>query len=268
VGGDLNAAGLLAVVIAVIAGAAYLGGAARLRRRGDAWPRRRQYLFLAGTVGLVIAVAFPPPVAEFTAHMIQHLVIGMAAPLLLVLGRPVTLALRVPPPGRIRDRALAVLHARPTAVLVWPPLAALLDAGGLWLLYRTRLFAAVDDRPWLHAAVHVHVFAAGLIFTASVCQLDPVRRRYPFSLRAATLVAVAAAHAVLAKSLWLAAPPDTGFATADVHAGAELMYYGGDLIEVALAAVLATGWYAATGRALLRTRRRAGGPPVRTAPPL
>ncbi|MET9833669.1 hypothetical protein ABZ078_31185 [Streptomyces sp. NPDC006385] len=37
--------------------------------------------------------------------------------------------------------------------LVFPPPAALLDVGGLWLLYRTGLFAAMRHEPWLHAAV-------------------------------------------------------------------------------------------------------------------
>jgi putative membrane protein len=56
-------------------------------------------------------------------------------------------------------------------------------------------------------------------------------------------------------------------ATIDLHTGAESMYYGGDLIEIALAAVLASGWYAATGRALARGRRRARGSPAATAQP-
>ncbi len=262
----LTVASQLTVVLAALAGFAYVVGATRLRRRGDAWPRPRQYLFVAGTVGLAVAASVPLPFAEFTAHMLQHLVIGMAGPLLLVLGRPVTLALRLLPGGRGRNAVLAVLHARVTAVLVSPPFAGLLDGAGLWVLYRTRLFAAADDRPWLHAAVHAHVFATGLLFTASVCQLDPVRRRYPFWLRAAALVTVATAHAVLAKSLWIAAPPGTAFAIRDARTAAESMYYGGDLVEVALAAVLAAGWYIATGRALVRAGRRVRTPPATTAP--
>ena len=40
------------------------------------------------------------------------------------------------------------------------------------------------------------------------------------------------------------------------HTGAELMYYGGTVIEVALAAVVTAQWYLVSGRALARTRRR------------
>jgi putative membrane protein len=34
------------------------------------------------------------------------------------------------------------------------------------------------------------------------------------------------------------------------------MYYGGDLVEIGLAAVVALQWYAAGGRALARAQRR------------
>jgi uncharacterized membrane protein YccC len=40
------------------------------------------------------------------------------------------------------------------------------------------------------------------------------------------------------------------------HAGAELMYYGGTIIGLALAIILMTQWYQLTGRELARTARR------------
>jgi putative membrane protein len=246
----------LAAVLAVVSVAAYLVAAYRLRRRGDTWPGRRGVSFAAGAAALATTALVPPPGGEFTAHMLQHLVVGMAVPLLLVLARPLTLALRTLPTGGVRRGLLAILHSRVATVLLFPPLAALMDAGGLWVLYRTGLFADVRDRPWLHAAVHTHILAAGILFTVATCQLDPLRRRYSLALRAAALVAASASHAVLARSLYSTAPPGTDLATGDVHAAAELMYYGGDLIEIALAAVLAVGWYNAAGRAQARVRRR------------
>ncbi len=113
--------------------------------------------------------------------------------------------------------------------------------------------------PWLSAAVHAHVLAAGLLFTFSVCQLDPVRRRWSLAVRGVTLLAAGAAHAVLAKSLYATAPPGAAFTTADLHTGAQIMYYGGDLVEAALAVVLAASWYAATGRALIPRHRADAG---------
>ncbi|GAA2392256.1 cytochrome c oxidase assembly protein [Streptomyces glaucosporus] len=248
-------ASLAAAATALSAVAVYLLAAARLRRRGDAWPPARDVCFAAGGAALAAAALVAPPGGPFTAHMARHLAVGMAAPLLLVLARPLTLALRLLRPGPVRRTLLAAAHSRPAGWLVCPPVAAVLDVGGLWLLYRTPLWAAVHGRPVLDAAVHLHVLAAGLLFTFAVCRLDPVRRRWGLLPRGAALLGAGAAHAVLAKSLWASPPPGTGFAPADLRTGARLMYYGGDLVEIALALVLAVQWYAAGGRALARGRR-------------
>jgi putative membrane protein len=139
--------------------------------------------------------------------------------------------------------------------LTFPPLAAVLDVGGLWILYRTPLFAATHARPWLHAAVHLHVLLAGVLFTAAICQVEPLRHRYSLLLRGATLVLAGAAHAILAKSLWVSPPPGLT-AAPDLRTGAEVMYYGGDVAEIALAVTIAVTWYAAGGRALRHAAAR------------
>ncbi|MFK0180262.1 cytochrome c oxidase assembly protein [Streptomyces xanthochromogenes] len=251
--------------LALLAAGLALGGAvvqaiaaARLRRRGDRWSQLRDLSFTAGAVLLAAVALVAPPGGTFTSHMAQHLATGMVAPLLIVLGRPVTLALRSLPPGG-RRRLLAVLRSRPVAALAYPPVAALLDAGGLWLLYRGPLFAAAHERAWLGALIHVHVFAAGLLFTAVVCALDPLPGRPGIVLRGAALVGAGAAHAVLARTLYAAPPPGTAFGARDLATAAELMYYGGDLVEIALVAVVGLRWYAASGRRLARESRRGAG---------
>ncbi|WP_250292189.1 cytochrome c oxidase assembly protein [Streptomyces atroolivaceus] len=244
-------------VAALLAAGTYARAAGRLRHRGDVWPRWRGVSFTAGSAAVAWAAAGPVPGGPFTAHMTQHLILGMTAPLLLVLARPLTLALRILSPGVARRGLLALAHSRPADWLTFPPLAALLDLGGLWLLYRTELFSAMQHRPLLHAVVHAHVMAAGLLFTFAVCRLDPVRRRWGLLLRGTTLLAAGAAHAVLAKSLYGAPPPGTAFRAADLHTGSQVMYYGGDLVEAALATVLAASWYQFTGRVQMQRRRRA-----------
>ncbi|CAM5255709.1 cytochrome c oxidase assembly protein [Streptomyces griseomycini] len=263
---DPGPAGLVTAAASLPAVVAYGVAAARLRRRGDAWPRWRDASFTAGGAALAWAAAGPLPGGPFTAHMVQHLIVGMTAPLLLVLARPLTLLLRALPPGAARGGILALAHSRAAGLLLLPPLAALLDVGGLWLLYRTGLFAALRHEPWLHALVHTHVLAAGLLFTFAVCQLDPVHRRWGTAVRGVTLLAAGTAHAVLAKSLYATAPPGTAFTAADLRTGAQVMYYGGDLVEAALAVVLAGSWYAATGRALTRRHRADPRPRQPTAP--
>ncbi|MFD6436247.1 cytochrome c oxidase assembly protein [Streptomyces venezuelae] len=248
---------LVAVVGAVLAGGCYVAAARRLRRRGDAWSPWRDVSFGAGAAGVVWAAVGPLPGGPFTAHMGRHLLVGMGAPLLLVLGRPLTLALRGLAPGTARRGLPALAHSRPAGWLVFPPSAALLDVGGLWVLYRTRVFADMGHEPWLHAVVHAHVLAAGLLFAFAVCRLDPVRRRWGLAVRGATLLVAGAAHAALAKTLYATPPPGTSFTAGDLHTGSQLMYYGGDLVEAALAAVVAASWYRAAGRAQARKEARA-----------
>ncbi|WP_327191547.1 cytochrome c oxidase assembly protein [Streptomyces xinghaiensis] len=259
-GPGLSPGQLLTALAAWAAVAGYLTAAARLRRRGDRWPWRRDLSFTCGGLALAAAPAVPVPGGPFTAHMAQHVSAGMAAPLLLVLARPVTLALRALPPGPARRGLLAAVRSRPAAWLVFPPLAALLDVGGLWVLYRTGLFAASHHEPLLHGLVHLHVVAAGLLFSFAVCAPEPLRHRWSLAWRGTTLLLTGAAHAVLAKSLYAVPPPGTGFGTADLRTGSQLMYYGGDLVELALAAALAVQWYAATGRARSRAGRSTGAP--------
>ncbi|MFI1206994.1 hypothetical protein ACH4UV_05235 [Streptomyces sp. NPDC020802] len=69
---------------------------------------------------------------------------------------------------------------------------------------------------------------------------------------------------LLARTLYTVPPPGTGFTTADLHSGAQLMHCGGDVAEAALAVVLGVGWYTAGGRA--RARRSRQDAKVRSGP--
>ncbi|MGW0838940.1 cytochrome c oxidase assembly protein [Streptomyces sp. NPDC002787] len=207
--------------------------------------------------------ACPSRSASWPSPRTRHLIVGMAAPLLLVLARPLTLSLRALPPGRTRRGLLATAHARPVGLLLRPPVAAVVDIGGLWLLHRTGLFAATHRQPLPYAVTQAHVLAAGLLFTFAVCQLDPVRRRWSLAVRGAALLAAGAAHAVLAKGLYAAPPPGTAFTAGDLRTGAQLMYYGGDLVEIGLAVTLAVQWYAR--RHASGSVRRRDGTPAPTA---
>lgn len=257
--GPLPAVVVAAVVLCGLAGAAYLWASAALRLRGDAWPRHRDAVFAAGVALVVWGLCGELPGGPFAAHAARHLLVAMAGPVLLVAARPLTLALRVLPPGAVRRGLVRVAHSAPVGWLLFPPVAAVVDIGGLWLLYRTGLLSAVHHRPVLGALLDLHMLAAGLLFSFAVCLVDPVRRRWGLPLRAATLLLAGAAHAVLAKSLYATGPPGTAFAASDLRLGAQIMYYGGDAVEAALACVLAVQWYTVTGRRRARAAARSGG---------
>ncbi|MFL6121515.1 cytochrome c oxidase assembly protein [Actinophytocola sp.] len=250
------------LVLLVVAGAvlAYLAGVSRLR--GVAWPLSRLLAWIGGWT--CVGAALVGPLAErahhdFTAHMAGHIALGMLAPLMLVFAAPVTLLLRVLPTARARPVARA-LASRPAAVVTHPLTAALLDVGGLWLLYRTRLHAATMTGPWPHLAVSAHVLAAGYLFTFAVLgRPDPAPHRAPIGWRAGTLVAAVAAHDILAKVLY--AYPPAGVPAEQARRAGELMYYGGAPVEIALIVLLCRDWL---GRAP-RTRPRRSSPGRRTS---
>lgn len=245
--------GLLVLAVALVA---YLGGVRRLRA-GDPWPAYRTGLWVAGLA--CVGAAWAGPLADaartdFTAHMAGHLLLGMLGPLLLVLAAPVTLALRALPPARSRVLT-RVLRSVPCRVVTHPVVAAVLNAGGLWLLYTTDLFGLMHHSPVWHVLVHTHVLLAGLVFTVAMIGPDPNPHRAGFRTRVVVLVLFIAAHSVLAK--WLYGHPPTGVDPHDARVGAQLMYYGGDVVDLAILALLFAGWYPGSR---LRTRLLPGNP--------
>ncbi|WP_432573756.1 cytochrome c oxidase assembly protein [Kineococcus sp. SYSU DK005] len=257
------------LVLAVLVPGAYLAGEQRLHRRGDRWPVRRTAAALGAGAALAaagLAPALAPgvlPAGGFRAHVVVHLLATMLAPLLLALAAPVTLALRALP-LRARRALLGAVRGRWSRVVTWAPVVLALEAGGLAAFYLTPLFALAHERPWLGALVHAHTAAAAYLFSAVVAGADPLPHRPGVAARAVLLVVAAAVHDVVAKLLWArgvpAAPGHGGHAggTADVRAGAELLHYGGTLVEVATAVALFGGWYAREGRRLRRERESVG----------
>jgi putative membrane protein len=248
---------LIPPVLPLVIAGGYLTGVRRLRRRGHRWPPARTACLLAGT--LCAACALAPPVSShdelFGVHVLQHLLLGMSGPALLALSAPITLALRTVP-RCVRRVLLGVLHSRPAAFIVAPLFAVSADLGSLYVLYLTHLYAAAERNDLIHAAVHLHLFAAGCLLSWALIGTDPVRRRPAIRGRLIALVVAAAGHDTLSKLMYARDLPFGGGAVAARHFGAELMYYGGTVVDVALAAVVMTQWYQSTGRALLREQRR------------
>ena len=88
------------VAVAVFGLVSYILGVAKVRARGDKWPIFRSVNWVVGLLVLTYITSGPPAVygrVLFSAHMVDHMALTMVAPLFLVLGAPVTLALRALP---------------------------------------------------------------------------------------------------------------------------------------------------------------------------
>jgi len=213
---------------------------------GKRWPNRRTLCWYAGTI--IAGLALIGPIADrahagFAWHMAGHLLLGMLAPILFVLGAPITLLLRALPPNLAR-RLVRLLASPPLRLLTHPVTVSVLSMGGLILLYTTRLYQAIHEHAALFVLVHVHVLLAGYLFTTAFIGIDPMPHRPPRVTRAVILVLALGVHAVLAK--WLYAHPPVGVTLDQAEIGSQLMYYGGDVVDLILIVIFCHQWYAAT----------------------
>ncbi|XVV17336.1 cytochrome c oxidase assembly protein [Actinoplanes sp. CA-131856] len=225
------------ILLAVVAAA--VGYEALATRGPRPWPWWRTAFFLAGCAAL--AAGFSPWPPDFRAHMLQHLLIGMLAPLGLVLGAPVTLLLRTLPRPAARAVARLMRHRLVHAV-AHPVVALTLNLGGLAVLFLTPLYAATTRSPALHMLVHVHFLLAGYLFAWVIAGPDPAPKRPSVPARLVILGVAVAFHAVLSQLMYAGALVDLPVPAAERRGGADLMYYGGDIAELMLAAALVTGW--------------------------
>lgn len=181
----------------------YLAGVWRLRRRGDAWPLYRSILWVSGMLLLLWVTCGPVNVYQdylFSAHMVGHMLLTMAIPLLLVPGAPITLAVRA---IRRRDDGtrggrewiLWAVHSPVARVLTNPWVAAALFVGSLWVFYYTDLFRWSLYDHLGHEWMIVHFLITGYLFVQSLIGIDPVPYRLPYAGRLVLLLAVLAIHA-------------------------------------------------------------------------
>ncbi|WP_439333909.1 cytochrome c oxidase assembly protein, partial [Streptomyces chryseus] len=243
---------LLPAVALVLLAGVYLVLVHRARARNPApgSGRWRTVSFLSGCA--LLGAALLPPLApfahgDFRGHMVQHMLVGMYAPLALVLGAPLTLLLRTLPAARAR-RLTGLLHTRPVRVLAHPVTALVLSTGTLAALYFTPLFNATTNQPVLHHLMHAHFLVSGCLFAWAIAGPDPAPSRPGVPARLVVLGVAVAAHATISQLMYGGFLIDVRAPVPQVRGGAEIMYYGGDLAELLLAAALVATWRPARQR--------------------
>lgn len=251
---------LAPLVLAALPAALYLVGVRRIRRNGRRWSSRRTTAFLTGLalVGLALLPPLHSGAADLPRHAVQHVLLGMWAPVALVLGAPVTLALSSLPLAARRP-ARRLLRSRALHVLSHPVVAAGLSVGGLYLVHLSPLYALSTRSEAVHHLLHAHFLLAGCLFAWAIAGPDPAPRRPGLTLRVAVLVVAGGAHGFLAKLLYSRAPawpPGGGHSVAEVEQAAQWMYYGGHLADLALLVAVFSVWYRHGGRVLDRQAAR------------
>jgi len=165
----------------------YLRGWVLMRRAGVPFiPPWRAFSFLLGLSSLWIALASPVDTFDgflLTAHMLQHMMLMMVAPPLILLGAPVVPMVRGLPVFAAREFAGPLLNWRVACrvgnALTRPVVALLLMGGVMFAWHTPRLYElALASNSW-HQVEHACFFLVSLIFWWPVVQPWPGRSHWP-----------------------------------------------------------------------------------------
>lgn len=188
----------------------YIRGVVILSNNGVKWPIGRTISFALGIATIDFATSGGLGVYShfaFSFHMIAHMILGMVAPIGIILGAPITLALRVFPVGRDRDERgmkgllVAILHSKPLAVLTHPVLALAVFDGSLFIMYFTSLFGNLMTGHSGHLLMNIHFVLAGMLFFHVIVGIDPNPRKVPHLVRIILLFAAMSIHAFFSIAL-------------------------------------------------------------------
>ena len=201
---------VLMIGLLVLAVALYIKGVVVLTRRGDKWPVGRTISFALGISAIDFATSGGLGVYSnfaFSWHMVSHMVLGMIAPIGIVLGAPITLALRTLPQSRdgiergVRGLLISALHSRYSRIITNPIVALAIFDGSLFALYFTPLFGDMMQSHLGHLLMSVHFLLAGILFFHVIVGVDPNPRKVPHLVRIGILLAAMSIHAFFSVAL-------------------------------------------------------------------
>ncbi|QFQ95739.1 cytochrome c oxidase assembly protein [Streptomyces phaeolivaceus] len=264
-------------LVACLAALALYGwGVVRLVRRGDKWPVGRTVAFVLGVL-LVMLVTCTGlndyGMVMFSVHMVQHMVISMLAPIVLLLGAPVTLALRaLPVAGRgrkgPRELLLMFLHSWYMKIVTHPAFTIPMFIASLYGLYFTPLFDFLMGSTLGHIVMMTHFLLVGLFFFWPIMGVDPGPHRPGYLMRMLELFAGMPFHAFFGIALMMASAPmvktyenppaSLGIdALADQNAAGGIAWAFSEIPSVLVLLALLFQWYGSEQRQAKRADRAA-----------
>ncbi|WP_306509901.1 cytochrome c oxidase assembly protein [Corynebacterium xerosis] len=189
---------------AIIAAWIYLYWLRKLHKRGGEWPIANTLWWLAGcalllfTSSSALGVYMP---AQFSVHMLAHMMYSMAIPVMLALGGPVTLALRaLKPAGRdgvpgIREWLVAFINNPVSRFLTNPVVATAQFVAGFYLLYMTPLYDFLADEHAGHLFMNIHFLISGYIFYWVIIGVDAAPQQISPAVKLVSLMGSLPFHA-------------------------------------------------------------------------
>ncbi|MEU8617705.1 cytochrome c oxidase assembly protein [Streptomyces sp. NPDC048623] len=264
-------------LIGCVLGLALYGWAVvRLRRRGDSWPVSRIVFFTVGVLSIALVMCTKLNdygMVMFSVHMVQHMVISMLSPILLLLGAPVTLALRALPVAARgtkgpRELLLMLLHSHYMRFITHPVFTISMFIASLYALYFTSLFDFLMASKTGHVAMMIHFLAVGLVFFWPIMGVDPGPHRPGFVMRMLELFAGMPFHAFFGIAMMMSGEPlvevyrnppvSLGIdALADQHAAGGIAWAFSEIPSVLVLIALTYQWYHSEQRQAVRKDRAA-----------
>ena len=180
------------------------------RKRGTHWPAGRTVAWVLGCLLVLLATSSGLgryAEAQFSLHMVGHMVLGMVAPILLVLGGPITLALRILPaagrdrPPGLRELIVSVLHSRVVRVLTHPLVVFVLFVASFYAIYFTSLFETMISSHVGHLLMNAHFLAVGYLYYWVIIGVDPAPRRVHPMVKLGMLIGALPFHAFFGLAL-------------------------------------------------------------------
>jgi cytochrome c oxidase assembly factor CtaG len=276
----------------VLVAGLYLWGVLRVRRRHPArpWPLWRTLVFLLGLLVIVFATEGGIGTYDdtlFWDHMVQHLMLLMVAPPLLVTGQPMTLLLHASR-NPLHTWAKRALRSGFVHAITAPPVGVAAYAATVVLTHLTSFMNLVESNDAIHQAEHALFLVVGYIYFLPLIGKEPIGWKVSYPIRlfllfiampvdAFTGVVLGSEtsmpfNAFSAPRAWGPTPLE------DIHLGGAVMWIGGAAIMFVLILSVFFAWSRETrpdgGMGWLESARRANlatvtseGLPPGTAPP-
>jgi putative copper resistance protein D len=266
---------LVWLVVCLLGVGFYLAGVMRLRRRGDSWPIIRTLSWVTGMLLLAWITSGSMNVYEqylFSVHMIAHMMLTMAVPLLLVPGAPVTLISRAVVKRNdnsmgAREWVLWAVHTPYARLISNPIFAAVNFAASLAIFYFTPLFALATKNHLGHEWMIVHFLITGYLFVQALVGVDPGPKNMPHAIKLMLLIGTLTFHAFFGLALmqgsgllladWFGAMGRTWgqLPLADQQTGGAIAWGIGELPAAALTLIVSVQWSRSDARDAKRLDR-------------
>jgi cytochrome c oxidase assembly factor CtaG len=240
------------VVLLVLAGLYGAGVLVARRVNGVSWSLTRTASFLAGLIVCFLATNSSIAVYDmtlFSAHMIGHLMLVMAAPVLLCGGEPLNLLLAATGP-LWRGRLERLFHGRVFTVVFCPPVALATYAAVIVGSHLTGLMDTIMLRPWAGQLEHLVYVLVGFQFFTLVMGQPPIRWNLTTPARWGLLVLSMAVDTFTGVILIMALRPVSMVMNgslmvqplSDTRTGGAIMWVGGDGLMALVMIGLVISW--------------------------